>query len=575
MTTARGAASFLSSANGPFIEELYGRFAADPSLVDARWAGFFHDLRDEAPDILKAFQGASWSPRTSRMIANGEVDEVGPRPPSDGSAVEDIRRATLDSIQALMLIRSHRVRGHLHCQLDPLGLERPIPHTELDPASYGFAEDDHDRPIHIHNLGYEQASLRQIVDALSKTYCGTVGVEYMHITSTGEKAWIQDRIEGDRNHTDFTRRGKTTILERLCEAEAFERFLHLRHPGTKRFGLDGSEAVIPALEQILKRGSQLGVEEVVIGMPHRGRLNVLAHVMSKPYAAIFAEFQGMSYQPDEVGGSGDVKYHLGASADRDFDGVKVHLSLAANPSHLEAVDPVVVGKVRAKQRQRGDRERRRVLGVLMHGDAAFAGQGIVAETFGLSDIAGYRTGGTIHIVINNQIGFTTRPGATRASRYPTEIAKSVQAPIFHVNGDDVEAVIHVTRIATEFRDTFGKDVVIDIWSYRRFGHNESDDPAFTQPLMYEAIAAHPHRGDDLRRPSDRGRHAGPRPCRYADRRVPPKARGGLRSLEDLQAQQGRLAGRRMGLDHHRALAGGAPRQDRRRPGDPGADRPGR
>ena len=494
MTTAWDAATFLGSVNGPFIEELYGRFAADPSSVDAHWAAFFHDLREEAPGILKALEGASWAPRAARMIANGEANETGERagrtPRPDGGG-DDIRRATLDSIRALMLIRSHRVRGHLHCDLDPLGLERPVPHTELDPASYGFTENDRDRPIHIHNLGYEQANLRQIVDALRKTYCGTVGVEYMHITSTEEKAWIQDRIEGDRNQTDFTRRGKATILERLCEAEAFERFLHLRHPGTKRFGLDGSEAVIPALEQILKRGSQIGVEEVVIGMPHRGRLNVLAHVMSKPYAAIFAEFQGMSYKPDEVGGSGDVKYHLGASADRDFDGVNVHLSLAANPSHLEAVDPVVVGKVRAKQRQRGDHERRRVLGILMHGDAAFAGQGIVAETFGLSDIAGYRTGGTIHIVINNQIGFTTRPGATRASRYPTEIAKSVQAPIFHVNGDDVEAVIHVTRVATEFRDTFRKDVVVDIWTYRRFGHNESDDPAFTQPLMYEAIAAHP------------------------------------------------------------------------------------
>ena len=496
MTIARDASTFLASANGPFIEELYGRFVSDPSSVDADWAAFFKELRDEAPGVLKALEGASWSPRAARVIAEGETNGVSGAVPTGatptGAAAasgDDIYRATQDSIRALTLIRSYRVRGHLYCNLDPLGLEQPAPHTELDPASYGFTEADRDRPIHINNLGFEQANLGQIVEALRETYCGTVGIEYMHITSAEEKIWIQDRIESIHNQTDFTDRGKVTILERLCEAEAFERFLHVRYPGTKRFGLDGSEALIPALEQILKRGSQLGVEEVVIGMPHRGRLNVLAHVMAKPYSAIFAEFQGMSYKPEEVGGSGDVKYHLGASADRDFDGATVHLSLAANPSHLEAVDPVVVGKVRAKQRQRGDRERRRVLAILMHGDAAFSGQGIVAETFGLSDIDGYRTGGTVHLVVNNQIGFTTKPSATRSSRYPTEIAKSVQAPIFHVNGDDVEAVIHVARIATEFRDTFRKDVVIDLWTYRRYGHNESDEPAFTQPLMYEAIAA--------------------------------------------------------------------------------------
>ena len=487
---------FLASANGPFVEELYARFVADPASVDPDWAAFFSDLRDEAPEVLKALEGASWAPRDTRVIdnasggaaTNGGAAARAVPPVADGTG---LRRATRDSIQALTLIRSHRVRGHLYCDLDPLKLEKPAPHSELDPESYGFAEADYDRPIFVNTLGFERATLRQIVDKLRRTYCGTVGVEYMHITSAEEKIWIQDRIEAIHNQTDFTERGKETIHERLVEAESFEKFLHVRYPGTKRFGLDGSESLIPALEQILKRGSQLGVEEVVLGMPHRGRLNVLAHVMHKPYAAIFAEFRGMSYQPEEVGGSGDVKYHLGASADREFDGIKVHLSLAANPSHLEAVDPVVVGKVRAKQRQRGDRERRRVLGILMHGDAAFAGQGIVAETFGLSDIAGYRTGGTIHLVVNNQIGFTTNPSATRASRYPTEIAKSVQAPIFHVNGDDVEAVIHVARIATEFRDTFRKDVVLDIWSYRRFGHNESDEPAFTQPVMYKAIADRP------------------------------------------------------------------------------------
>jgi 2-oxoglutarate dehydrogenase E1 component len=494
--------TYLASANAAFVEELYQRYLADPASVDAQWAKFFAELDDDAGSIARELNGASWAPSTARVIGNGARNGGPATPlaevpsadsPSTSAAPADVCAATNDSIQALMLIRSHRVRGHLYSKLDPLGLEKPAPHTELDPASYGFTAGDSEREIYLHHrfLGLEKAKLREIVQALRETYCGSIGVEYMHITSAEEKAWIQDRIEEIHNRTEFTGRGKEAILERLAEAEGLEKFLHTRYPGTKRFGLDGGEALIPALEQILKRGSQLGVDEVVIGMPHRGRLNVLAHVLNKPYAAIFSEFQGASNKPEEVQGSGDVKYHLGTSADREFDGKVVHLSLAANPSHLEAVNPVVVGKVRAKQRQRGDKERRRVLGLLMHGDAAFAGQGIVAETFELSDIQGYRTGGTIHVVVNNQIGFTTNPGATRNSRYPTDIAKAAEAPIFHVNGDDVEAVIHVTRIATEFRQTFRKDVVIDMWCYRRFGHNEGDEPAFTQPRMYKAIAGHP------------------------------------------------------------------------------------
>ncbi len=486
--------SFLASGNGAFVEELYSRYAEDHGSVDPDWAQFFAELADEAPAVVNGLKGPSWSPRSTRVIADDEpapaLIESAPVEPETISS--EVKSATLDSVQALMLIRSHRVRGHLYCDLDPLGIEQPAPHTELDPESYGFTAADYDRDIYVHGiLGFEKAPLRQIVDKLRRTYCGNIGVEYMHITSAEEKIWIQGRIESGQNNTNFTDRGKTEILTRLTEAEGLERFIHVKYPGTKRFGLDGGEALMPALEQILKRGSQLGVEEAVIGMPHRGRLNVLAHLLNKPYAAILSEFQGMSFQPEEVQGSGDVKYHLGASADREFDGATVHLSLSANPSHLEAVDPVVVGKVRAKQRQRGDKERRKVLAILMHGDAAFAGQGIVAETFGLSDIKGYRIGGTIHIVVNNQIGFTTNPGTTRASRYPTEMAKMAQAPIFHVNGDDVEAVIHVARIATEFRHEFRKDVVIDMWCYRRFGHNEGDEPAFTQPLMYKAIAGQP------------------------------------------------------------------------------------
>jgi 2-oxoglutarate dehydrogenase E1 component len=312
----------------------------------------------------------------------------------------------------------------------------------------------------------------------------------MHIQDPAQKAWIQERIEAIGNQTDFTIKGKRAIYERLVDAEEFERYLHKKYTGTKRFGMDGGESVIPAIEQILKRGSQLGLREAVLGMAHRGRLNVLHNILHKPFRAIISEFLGNPANPEDAGGSGDVKYHMGASADREFDGAEVHLSVAPNPSHLEIVDPVVVGRVRAKQQQRGDVDRTEVMGILIHGDAAFAGQGVVAETFAFSALRGYRTGGTIHIVINNQIGFTTSPHYSRSSPYPTDVAKMVMSPIFHVNGDDPEAVVHAARIATEFRQAFGTDVVIDMFCYRRFGHNEGDEPAFTQPLMYKEIANH-------------------------------------------------------------------------------------
>ena len=408
----------------------------------------------------------------------------------------DMRAATLDSLRAVMLIRAYRIRGHLIANLDPLALEDKPLHPELDPKSYGFGDDDWDRPIFIdHVLGLETATLTEIIDRLRKTYCGTIGVEFMHIQDPAQKAWIQERIEAIGNHTDFTVKGKMAIYERLVDAEEFERYLHKKYTGTKRFGMDGAEAVIPALEQILKRGSQLDLCEAVIGMAHRGRLNVLHNVLQKPFRAIISEFLGNPANPEDAGGSGDVKYHMGASADRDFDDAGVHLSLAPNPSHLEIVDPVVVGRVRAKQQQLDDHDRTKVLGVLLHGDAAFAGQGVVAETFAFSALRGYRTGGTIHIIINNQIGFTTSPSFSRSSPYPTDVAKMVMAPIFHVNGDDPEAVVHAARIATEFRQAFGTDVVIDMFCYRRFGHNEGDEPAFTQPLMYDAIGAHPSTRD--------------------------------------------------------------------------------
>ena len=499
--------SFLFGANETYIAELYGRYLANPSSVDRDWAALFDELDDGEAAISSERRGASWAPRDGQVIGvNGQEPGLpdaaaGLSQPGQAAAaaahapaasVEQIRRATLDSIRALMLIRAYRVRGHLHATLDPLGLERRPPHAELDPATYGFGEADQDRPIFINYvLGLETATLREIVAILTATYCGNIGVEFMHIQEPDEKAWIQERIENIRNQTQFTERGKVAILERLTEAQEFEMFLDRKYTGTKRFGLDGGESAAPSLEQILKRGAQLGIQEVVLGMAHRGRLNVLANIMHKPYRAIFSEFQGAPANPEDVHGSGDVKYHLGTSANREFDDRLVHLSLTANPSHLEAVNTVVLGKVRAKQQQLGDTERQKVMGILLHGDAAFAGQGMVAETLDLSGLKGYRTGGTIHFVINNQIGFTTSPSYSRSSPYCSDVAKMVQAPIFHVNGDDPEACVHAARIATEFRQRFKKDVVIDLFCYRRHGHNEADEPAFTQPLMYARIKDHP------------------------------------------------------------------------------------
>ena len=402
------------------------------------------------------------------------------------------RRAADDSIRAMMLIRTYRVRGHLAANLDPLGLaKRELP-ADLTPAYHGFTDADLDRPIYIGGtLGLETASVREIVRILQANYCGNVGLEYMHINDLEERRFLQDRMEGKDKAISFTREGKQSILEKVIHGEQWEKFLARKYVGTKRFGLDGGESMIPALESVIKYGGQMGVTEVVVGMAHRGRLNVLANVMGKPYRAIFSEFAGGSANPDDVGGSGDVKYHLGTSSDREFDGIKVHLSLVANPSHLEAVDPVVLGKARAVQTIIGDREGDKVLPVLLHGDAAFAGQGIVAECFGFSGLPGYGTGGTIHFVINNQVGFTTSPQFARSSPYPSDIAKSVQAPILHVNGDDPEAVTFCCKLAIEFRQQFNRDIVIDMWCYRRFGHNEGDEPSFTQPVMYAEIKTHP------------------------------------------------------------------------------------
>ena len=508
--------SFLQGANAAYIEEMQAQYERNPGSVSDEWRHFFASLQEErrgADGPYGDHGGPSWA-RPLEQVAEGDRELLGALTGDYGEAERRIRgqlraraaasgfdlspaaslRATQDSIRALMLIRAYRAMGHLAADLDPLGIAERKKHRELRPDFYGFTEADLDRPIFIDKvLGLETATIREIVKILRRTYCQHIGVEFMHITNPAQKSWIQERIEGRDKDIAFTVEGKRAILNKLIEAETFEKFADVKYTGTKRFGLDGAEAMIPALEQIIKRGGQLGIKEIVIGMAHRGRLNVLGNVMAKPHRAIFNEFRGGSFKPDDVEGSGDVKYHLGASSDRSFDGNDVHLSLTANPSHLEIVDPVVLGKVRAKQDQHGCKpgERTPVLPLLIHGDAAFAGQGVVAECFGLSGLKGHRTGGSIHFIINNQIGFTTSPRYSRSSPYCSDVAKMVEAPIFHVNGDDPEAVVHVAKIATEFRQRFQKPVVIDMFCYRRFGHNESDEPAFTQPLMYRAIRSHP------------------------------------------------------------------------------------
>ncbi|MDZ4059990.1 MAG: 2-oxoglutarate dehydrogenase E1 component [Brevundimonas sp.] len=516
--------SFLYGANAAFIEDLHARWADDPGSVSAEWRSFFDQLRDSAATVKASASAGAWGrkgagdPSEETGVFDGRWPEVkpaakpgkaapaaAPAPAAASTATpQDVRAAAHDSIRALMLIRSYRVRGHLQATLDPLGMEPPVQNPELTPEFYGFSEADLDKPIFLDGvLGLETGTLREVLALLKRTYCGHIGIQYMHIAEPEEKSWLQARIEGPDKYEEnaFTREGKLAILNKLIEAETFERFLHKRFPGTKRFGLDGGEAMVPALEQVIKRGGNLGVDEIVLGMAHRGRLNVLSAVMGKPYRAIFHEFQGGSSMPSDIDGSGDVKYHMGASSDRSFDGNNVHLSLTANPSHLEIVNPVVLGKARAKQAfdireaNAGKPEaewaldRTKVMPLLIHGDAAFAGQGVVAECFALMGLKGYRTGGTIHFVINNQIGFTTSPRNSRSSPYPSDVALMVQAPIFHVNGDDPEAVVFAAKVATEFRQKFHKDVVVDMFCYRRFGHNEGDDPTFTQPLMYSKIRA--------------------------------------------------------------------------------------
>jgi len=483
-------ATALNGGNAAFIASLYAKWVEQPGSVDPSFAELFAGLDDEARSVLTDANGASWAPRADGF----EAAEAGAALPERRAGSEAATRAAvLDSIRALMMIRVYRVRGHLEAQLDPLGLQKPKTHPELDPRQYGFTDTDWDRPIFIDRvLGRETATLREILDILRRSYCGPVGVEFMHIQDPAQKAWIQKRIEGAPWLSAFKAEDKRRILSQLTDAEGFEAFCQKRYVGTKRFGIEGGEVTIPALHAMIESVVAAGTKEIVIGMPHRGRLNTLVNIVKKPLSALFSEFAGASFKPDDVQGSGDVKYHLGTSTDIEINGRMAHISLQPNPSHLEAVDPVVVGKVRARQDMAGDVDSRRsVMGILLHGDAAFAGQGLVYETLAMSQLNGYRTGGTIHVVVNNQIGFTTVPAHAYSGLYCTDIAKSIQVPILHVNGDEPEAVVFASRMAAEFRQQFATDFVLDIVCYRRHGHNENDEPAFTQPIMYRAIKARP------------------------------------------------------------------------------------
>ena len=492
--------SFLNKSNSAFIERMYLKFINKEADLPESWRDYFEGIGDGLNIIAKEINGPSWGPKKNKV----DIDELQKKIDQKENNLEDnlvdksekfnyqlLANSNKDSISAVSLIRAYRLRGHLLANLDPLGMRESDYLDELHPEFYGFKKENYDKKIFLNGvINRKDATIKEILKFLKKTYCGNVGYEFMHISNPDERKWFRDRIEQDSNALEFTKNGKEAILNKLVQAEGFEKFLATKYVGTKRFGLDGGESLIPALEQIIKISGQSQVKEVKIGMSHRGRLNVLANVLQKSYKRIFNEFAGeFGNTSDE--GAGDVKYHLGASSNREFDGNSVHVSLTDNPSHLEAVNPVVLGQTRAKQFFHKDKERNKVIPILIHGDAAFAGQGVVAECFAMSGLPGHNTGGTIHIIVNNQIGFTTSPRFARSSPYPSDVAKMVDAPIIHANGDDPEAVVYAARIASEFRLKFNRDVVVDLICYRRFGHNEGDEPSFTQPLMYNKIRSHP------------------------------------------------------------------------------------
>jgi len=483
--------SFLQGGNSPFIEKLYLQYLKNPKKIPESWKDFFDGLDEDQSIVKKEILGPSWAPTKNNLFEEGILEEKKDTPNNNLVASESSEKEKQYSVKAIALIRAYRIRGHLIANLDPLGMMKRKYLYELHPNDHGFKKENYNKKIYLNGyLDRDYANINEILLFLRKTYCSTIGAEYMHISDPVEKKWFRERIEKNKNKINFTNIGKKAILKKLIQAEGFEKFLAIKFVGTKRFGIDGGESLIPALEQLIKKGGQLGVKEIKIGMPHRGRLNVLANLLQKSYKRMFNEFAG-EFESANADSTGDVKYHLGASSNREFDGNLVHISLTDNPSHLEAVNPVVLGQTRAKQFFHKDNKRQKVVPILIHGDAAFAGQGVVAECFAMSGLPGHNTGGTIHIIVNNQIGFTTNPRFARSSPYPSDLAKMVEAPILHVNGDDPEAVVHCARIAMEFRQTFNRDVVIDMICYRRFGHNEGDEPSFTQPIMYKKIKQHP------------------------------------------------------------------------------------
>jgi 2-oxoglutarate dehydrogenase E1 component len=475
--------SSLFGSNAPYIEELYESYLTDPSSVNAEWRAYFDELQKTAGAVAK---DVAHTPVIDAFANLAKQSPLAIRRAQTVVAPE----ADKKQVSVLQLINSYRVLGSRYAALDPLQLHDRQTVPELDPEFHGLSDTDLDTVFNTGSLvGPAQAPLRQIIDALKSTYCGSIGIEYMYITSTEEKRWIQNRFEGARSQPSFSKEQKRALLERLTAAETLEKYLHTRYVGQKRFSLEGGESVIPALDDIIQRAGEQGVKEAVIGMAHRGRLNVLVNNFGKLPKDLFSEFEGIHAM--EMG-SGDVKYHQGFSSDVQTKGGALHLTLAFNPSHLEIVNPVVEGSVRARQQRRADKSGKQVLPLLIHGDAAFAGQGVVMETLNLSQTRGYGTGGTVHVVVNNQIGFTTSdPRDTRSTLYCTDVAKMIEAPVFHVNGDDPEAVLFVTQIALDYRMKFGKDVVVDIVCFRRLGHNEQDEPLVTQPLMYKKIASHP------------------------------------------------------------------------------------
>ena len=459
---ATGNSFDVALANAEYVDQQYQRYCADPNSVESAWRDYFDRTAAEEP-VLAA--------------AAGET--------------EPTRPVSALGLEVANLVHAYRELGHFVAELDPLGNQRPS-QALLSLSEYGLDEKHLDQVVGTGGfLGKTDGTLRGLLAGLRATYCGTVGVEFTHIADKSQRDWLEQRIEPDFNRTPLGATDKKELLKQLCQAQGFEEFLHTRFVGQKRFSVEGAEALIPLLNWMVEQGTTDGMDELVIGMAHRGRLTVLAHVVGKPLELMLAEFAGI-LPHQEHAGDGDVKYHLGFSGNRIArNGKKVHLALSFNPSHLELVDPVVEGIVRAKQYYLSDNDRTRVVPLLIHGDAAFCGQGIVQETLALSEMPYWRTGGTIHVIVNNQIGFTTMPKQGRFTPYPTDVAKSIQAPIFHVNGDDPEAVAHVARLAIAFRQQFHTDVMIDLWCYRRHGHNETDEPGFTQPVMYRQITAHP------------------------------------------------------------------------------------